>query len=92
MCRQPEEADQRGADDPTVADDHEQLARMGLGELVERVLRPVQEVEPALASRRQRPLGVVARQQPAVALVALGPGQPVGLAGVPFAQSMHAAS
>ena len=71
---------------PPWPDDDDQLARMGLGDVVERLLRPVQELEPALAARRQRPLGVVAGQQPPVALVALGPGQPVRLAGVALAQ------
>ena len=86
VLREPEEADQRGPDDPSVAGHHDQLSRMGFGDLVERILRPVQEVQPALASRRQRSLGFVARQQPAVALFALGPGEPVRLARVPLAE------
>ncbi len=87
MGRQPEEADERGVDDAPVSRDHDELARVGLGDqLVEGVLGPIEELEPALAARRKGPLGVLAGQAAAVAPVALGPAQPVRLAGVALAE------
>ena len=86
MGRQPEEADEGGVDDPPVARDHDELARVVLGDPVQGLFRPIQELEPALPTRRKGPLGVVAGQAAAVAPVALDPAQPVRLAGMALAE------
>jgi len=86
MGRQPKKPDQRRVDDAAMGGDHDQLARVRLRHLVQGVLDPVEEIEPALAARRERLLGVLAGKSPPITPVAFNPAQAVRLAGVPLAK------
>ena len=82
VSRQTEKSDERGIDNTPVTRDHHELAGMLRDNVVERVLGPVQELEPGLASRRKGPVRLFSWEASPVTGVALGPTQPVGLARV----------